>query len=188
MSAFTVTNTKQRLSIKAQVLATLCAIVSAVALPQIIHWLGRVSGLGTLPGEVFLPMHLPIMLVGLLAGPYAASVAGLLGPAVSFALSGMPTAATLPFMMIELCAYGLVAGLLRICRMPTTLKVLIVQLAGRGARAVAVLLAVYAFSNTAVSPTSIYTSIVTGLFGMILQLVLLPLICHRVEHMMQHER
>jgi len=146
------------------------------------------SGLGSALGETFLPMHLPILLVGLLAGPYAGAVAGLLSPLASFALTGMPASAMLPFMMIELCAYGLVAGLLRICRMPTTLKVLIVQLAGRGARAVAVLLAVYAFSNTAVSPTSIYTSIVTGLFGMILQLVLLPLICHRVEHMMQHER
>ena len=109
MSTTTILKTaaRPRLSVKAQTLATLAAIVGAVVVPQIFHTLGAISGLGTALGETFLPMHLPIILVGLLAGPYAGAIAGLLGPLASFALSGMPGIAMLPFMMIELCAYGL---------------------------------------------------------------------------------
>ena len=99
-------STKSGLSVKAQTLATIAAIVGAVAVPQIFHVLGRVSGLGTALGETFLPMHLPIILVGLLAGPYAGAIAGLLGPLASFALAGMPGIVMLPFMMIELCEIG----------------------------------------------------------------------------------
>lgn len=172
---------KPRLSVKAQTLAALAAIAGAVAIPQIFHVLGAVSGLGTSLGETFLPMHLPIILVGLLAGPYAGAIAGLLGPAVSFALSGMPGAVMLPFMMAELCAYGLFSGLLRNVKMPTFTKVLTVQVAGRAVRAAAVLLAVYVLGNESVRIASIWMSIGTGVFGIVLQWALLPLIVYRVE-------
>lgn len=181
------TATKPRLSVKAQTLATLAAIAVAVVVPQIFHVLGAVSGLGTSLGETFLPMHLPIILVGLLAGPYAGAVSGLFGPLVSFALSGMPGIAMLPFMMIELCTYGLVAGLLRNFKMPTIAKVLTVQIAGRVLRAAAILLAVYAFENESVRVASIWMSIATGIFGIALQWALLPLIVYRVENLKKHD-
>ena len=126
-------------SVKVQALATLAAIVGAVAIPQIFHVVGAISGMGTGLGEAFLPMHLPIILVGLLAGPYAGAIAGAFGPLVSFALSGMPGLAMLPFMVIELAAYGLIAGLLRTANMPTIAKVLLVQVGGRVVRAAAIL-------------------------------------------------
>ena len=180
-TAVLTTNAKPRLGIKAQVFATLTAIAAAVAVPQIFHVLGAVSGLGTALGETFLPMHLPIILVGLLAGPWAGAVAGLMGPLVSFALSGMPGVVMLPFMMVELCAYGLFAGLLRNVKIPTIAKVLAVQVAGRAVRATAVLLAVFAFSYERVSVSTIWMSIRAGVFGLVLQLVLLPLIVYRME-------
>ncbi len=173
---------KPRISVKAQVLATITAIVAAVAVPQLFHFLGYVSGLGTALGETFLPMHLPIILVGLLAGPYAGAVAGLLGPLASFALSGMPGVVMLPFMMIELCAYGLFAGLLRNAKMPTIAKVLITQVAGRAVRAAAILIAVFAFGNESVNIAVIWMSIGAGIFGIVLQWALLPLIVYRVEN------
>ena len=182
MSTMVKTLSKPRLSMKVQTIATLSAIVGAVAVPQIFHLLGVASGLGTALGEAFLPMHLPILLVGLLAGPYAGAISGLLGPLCSFALSGMPGAAMLPFMMIELCAYGLVAGLLRNIKLPTIGKVVAAQIAGRAMRAVAILLAVYAFGNGQVNVSTIWTSIATGLFGLVLQWALLPLIVYRVEN------
>lgn len=179
---------KSRLSIKVQTIATIAAIVGAVAVPQIFHALGAVSGLGTSLGETFLPMHLPIILVGLLAGPYAGAIAGALGPLASFAISGMPKAVMLPFMMIELCAYGLFAGLLRNVKIPTIVKVLAVQVGGRAVRAVAILLSVYAFGNEAVNVATIWKSIGTGLFGLALQWALIPLIVYRVENLKKHER
>ena len=101
------TTAVKKISIKTQAVGTVIALISAVALPQIIHVIGAVSGMGTSLGEALLPMHLPIILAGLLGGSYVAGIAGLLSPLLSFALTGMPTSAMLPFMMIELCAYGI---------------------------------------------------------------------------------
>ena len=178
---------KSRLSMKVQTLATVAAIVGAVVVPQFFHTIGAITGLGTALGETFLPMHLPIILVGLLAGPYAGAISGLLGPLCSFALSGMPGLAMLPFMMIELCAYGLFAGLLHNVKMPNAAKVVATQIAGRVVRAVAILIAVYAFGNDTVRMASIWISISTGLFGLVLQWAFLPLIVYRVENMKAHE-
>lgn len=179
---------KSRVSVKVQTIAALAAIVGAVAVPQIFHVLGAASGLGTSLGEIFLPMHLPIILAGLLAGPYAGAVAGLLGPLASFGLTAMPGAVMLPFMMIELCAYGLFAGLLRNVKLPTIAKVLAVQVAGRAVRAAAILISVYAFGNEAVNVTVIWKSIGTGLFGLALQWALIPLIIYRVENLKKFEK
>lgn len=171
-----------KLSLKTQTLAAAAAILSAMALPQIVHIMGAVCGLGTAPGETFLPMHLPILMVGLLAGPYAGAIAGFCSPLLSFAFTGMPTAAMLPFMMIELCIYGLSAGLLRNVKMPSVCKVVIAQVAGRAVRAAAILIAVYVFANNAVPVSVIWHSIAAGIFGLVLQWTILPLIVYRVEH------
>lgn len=179
---------KPRLSVKVQTLAAVFAIVGAVALPQLFHVMGAVSGLGTKLGETFLPMHLTIFLAGLLAGPYAGAAAGFLAPLISFALTGMPTAAMLPFMMIELCAYGLFSGLLCSVNIPVIGKVLAVQIGGRAVRAGAILLSVYALGNTAIPVSIIRTSIAAGIFGIVLQLVLIPLIVYRVENMSKNEK
>lgn len=172
----------KRISIKQQSIAVITAVAAAVAMPQIFHIIGIVSGQGTAVGETFLPMQLPILLVGLLAGPYIGAAAGLLAPLVSFALSGMPGAGMLPFMMLELFIYGLCAGLLREVQLPVIFKVMLAQLSGRGVRAIAILLAVYVFGNEAVSVSVIWNSIVTGIPGILLQWSLLPLIVFWKEH------
>ena len=171
-----------KLSVKKQTLAALTAIAGAVAVPQIFHVLGAVSGLGTALGETFLPMHLPILLVGLIAGPFAGLIAGAFGPLVSFALSGMPGLVMLPFMMIELAVYGLAAGLLRTVKMPVIAKVVIAQSTGRAVRACAILVSVYLLGNTAVGTAVIWNSIVKGLPGLMLQWCMLPLIVFWVEN------
>lgn len=178
---------KPRLSVKVQVIATITAIIAAVAVPQLFHLMGAVSGMGTALGETFLPMHLPIILVGLLAGPYAGAIAGLLGPVASFALSGMPSAIMLPFMMIELCVYGLSAGLLRNVKMPSVAKVVVAQLAGRAVRAIAILVSVFALGNETLNVSVIWMSIVVGLPGLMLQWCLLPLITFWVENRKNNE-
>ena len=174
--------TGQSASLKIQTLAALCAVIGAVALPQIVHVIGAVSGLGTALGEVILPMHLPIILVGLLAGSFAGAVSGFLAPVISFALTGMPGIGLLPFMMVELCAYGFLAGLLRKASIPTFFKVLLTQVGGRLIRAAAILIAFYAFGYSKISVSIIWTSITAGLFGIILQCTLIPLAVFRIEN------
>ena len=57
------------------------------------------------------PMHIPALLCGLIAGPSAGLVTGLVVPLLSHLIFGMPMAGMLPGMVIELGTYGLAAGL-----------------------------------------------------------------------------
>lgn len=171
-----------KISFKIQSVTALLAAVAAVALPQLFHLLGLMSGTGTLSGEIFLPMHLPIILAGFLAGPLAGGAAGLAAPIISFMLSGMPGLSMLPFMAIELAAYGIFAGLLKNVRLPSVVKVFAVQIIGRAVRAASILTAFYALGSTAVKPAVILTSIAVGAPGIILQLVLIPLAVFRIEN------
>lgn len=165
-----------RLSLRTKTLAVLVAVASAVALPQVFHQAGMLLGLGTAVGQTFLPMHLSVILVGLVAGPAVGVVSGALAPLASFALSGMPVVTSLPFMVIELAAYGLVAGLMRSVRMPVVLRVLVTQVAGRVVLTLATFGAV-ALLGSAASATAIWTTtLVAGLPGIAIQLVLLPVL------------
>jgi LytS/YehU family sensor histidine kinase len=66
-----------------------------------------------LAGPTFLPMQYFVLLAGLLFGWKAGLVVGLLTPLASYALSGMPVVNVLPQVMVEVSAYGVLAGLLR---------------------------------------------------------------------------
>lgn len=85
----------------------ICAVCAALCyvLPLAFHALGL--------GVVFSPMHIPVLLCGLLCGGVYGFLCGLVGPVISSLLSGMPGAAQLVYMIPELCVYGLVCGLLR---------------------------------------------------------------------------
>ena len=172
---------KTGLSVKTQTLAALAAILGAVALPQLVHITGKMFGVGTSFGEMLLPMHLPIILVGFFAGPYAGLLAGVFGPLCSFALSGMPTGVMLPFILIEVGLYGLSAGMVRKGRMPIFGKLLLVQLTGRAGRALATLFAFYVIGSTKVGPKTIWTSVLAGSIGIILQWILMPAIFYGVR-------
>ncbi len=174
------TYTKKQLSIRYQTIAALFAVAASVALPQIFHIVGRAMSVSTSLGEIFLPMHLPVIAVGLLAGPYAGACAGIISPILAYLLTGMPVIGMLPFMAVELFAYGLTAGLLRLSDMPVIGKTLIVQIAGRALKAVAICISVYVIGNTDVTAASILTSISKGLIGIVLQLILIPLAFRRI--------
>ena len=176
-----------RLSLKAQTMATMVAVIAAVALPQFLHNLGLAVGSGSALGEIFLPMHLPILMVGVLAGPYAGLIAGVLAPIISYSLTGMPAMAMLPFITIEVAVYGFGAGLFRNVKIPTFGKVLLVQILGRAVRAVAILVTVYVLGNTVVKPAIILTSIKTGFAGIVLQWILIVAVVYLVQKTSEKE-
>lgn len=84
---------------------TLCAVCIALCyvLPIAFHGIGLGSALS--------PMHIPVLLCGLICGGGAGLLCGLIGPVLSSLLSGMPPVLMLVRMIPELCVYGLVAGL-----------------------------------------------------------------------------
>lgn len=68
-------------------------------------------------GSLFSPMHIPVLICGLACGPVWGFACGVLGPVLSSFISGMPNAAYLPPMLVELAAYGLLTGtIMRIAR------------------------------------------------------------------------
>ncbi|MCL2108418.1 MAG: ECF transporter S component [Oscillospiraceae bacterium] len=190
------TSVLQNPAVKTKSLTVLIAVICAVALPQVFHILGAVSGFGAMPGATFLPMQIPVLVAGFLGGPIVGLLAGVLSPAVSFGftaalgLDAMPAGFMLPYMTLELAGYGFMAGLL--CKinpkMPIFVNLVIAQLFGRAVRAVAVLIAVYVIGLNNPAPTavaSIWEAVVAGLPGIVLQWALIPLIVYRAKGMKQ---
>ena len=63
-------------------------------------------------GNMLLPMHIPVLLCGLICGaPYGFAI-GAVMPLLRFALFGMPPMPNAISMAAELATYGLVIGLL----------------------------------------------------------------------------
>ncbi len=174
-----------RLSLTAKAASTALAIVAAVALPQLFHVIGAVSGQGTALGVAFLPMHLPVIFIGLIAGPAVGAIAGAAAPLASFMLSGMPGMVMLPFMMIELCAYGLVAGLLRCVKLPSLVKVVLAQFAGRVVLTGATAIAVFAFGSGNSIAATWTSDLAAGLPGLALQWALVPLAVYWSESLIK---
>ncbi|MBI4861057.1 MAG: ECF transporter S component [Candidatus Riflebacteria bacterium] len=83
-------------------------VASGIVIPIAFHSAG-------LAGRVFLPMHLPVAMAGLLVGWRAALAVGALTPLVSSLLTGMPPLAPMPValvMALELSAHAATVSLL----------------------------------------------------------------------------
>ena len=170
------TQTMSVASLWRRVLLSMIVVAAAVALPEVCHLLGRALGVQTALGEMLLPMHLPVMLAGMLWGPWAGLFCGLVSPVASFALTGMPGVALLPFMTVELAVYGLSAGLLRRTNLPILAQVVLTQVAGRVARAAVLAVAIYGFGFARLPISIVWTSIAAGIAGIAIQWAVLPLV------------
>lgn len=102
----TVDTTLPAFGASAVLLQVLLVGVAAFVMPAAAHAAG-------VPVRVFLPMHWPVILAGLVYGWRSGLLVGAAAPLVSFAVSGMPPVFILPAMTAELAMYGLAAGLLR---------------------------------------------------------------------------
>ena len=157
--------------VKKLVFTAVCAALCLV-LPMAFH---------TVPnaGTIFLPMHIPVLLCGLICGwPYG-GVCGLLGPLISSLITGMPPAAMLPSMMVECCAYGFVTGMLmRYVHTKHAVADLYISLVSAMVvgRVVAGFAKAWIFTP-GISPFAwVTTSLIAGIPGIIIQLILMPMV------------
>jgi thiamine transporter ThiT len=137
-----------------------------------------------LAGATYLPMHIFVLMAGLLYGWRAGLIVGLLTPISSYAVSQMPMASMLPQVTVELAAYGLVAGLLRErCHFKAVWSLLTAMVTGRVAL-FATISIIYLVAGTANSPlgaaatpwSAIGSAVRQGLPGILIQLALLPIV------------
>ena len=155
--------------IKRLTLSALC-IALCVVLPIAFHVIPNA-------GSVMLPMHIPVLLCGLVCGWQYGLICGCVGPLLSSVLTGMPPAAFLPSMMVECGMYGCVGGLM-MERVRTGslyrdlyISLIVAMLAGRVLSGIAKALIFAPGTSFTAWATA---SFVTALPGISIQLILLP--------------
>ena len=171
---------KRTIKLSTEAAFILLTVICAVVLPQIFHAAGILLGIGGKLGQIFLPMYIPVLIVGFYRGPVSGAVAGLLSPIVSFLITNMPSSALLPFITIELIATGLLAGVFSKSKLPAVLRVLLVQVIAKLARIVAFAISLY-ITNGAVSANALFSGILTSVSGVILQLALVTFLIVKKE-------
>lgn len=151
-----------------------------VIIPYIFHSTG-------IPGTVFLPMHITVLLGGFLLPPSLAFFLGVLTPLLNSLISGMPVFFPMALiMMVELGFYGLITSLLyRRMKVPSVVTLIISMIVGRIMAGVMVFLLAILFSGELapafLDPVAfIVTAVTTGLPGIIIQLILIPTLVYSI--------
>jgi Protein of unknown function (DUF1393). len=153
---------------------TAACIALGVVLPQALHAIPNA-------GSVMLPMHIPVLLCGLICSWQYGLVCGVLTPVLSHLITGMPPAAYLLPMIVELAVYGLLAGIvIHLVRTKSFLfntyaALLLAMVGGR---------ICYGAVNALIFRAGAYSmqiwltsGFVTALPGIILQLIVIPVLC-----------
>lgn len=147
-------------------------LVLAVGLPIAL----RAAGIDA---QLFLPMHVPVLLAGFLVGPGAGLIVGLLAPSAAQLVNGVSPDGMIPLESLELSLYGLVAGL-AYCRLRLNIFVaLVVSLVvGRLMFGLGLLVLglITTLPYTAAQFFSADGPVVSGLPGIVIQLVLIPFV------------
>lgn len=145
-----------------------------VVLPQLFHLTGIPQA-----GEIFLPMHIPILLTGFLIGGDYGFLIGILTPIISHFATGMPATLRLPFMIGELAIYGLVSGLLyhnvglKNKKFGGLTALIVAMISGRLFYAVMLFVAAAAL-HTGGGAIAAVTATVKGIYGIGIQLLVIP--------------
>lgn len=146
-----------------------------VIIPMIFHTTG-------IPGTVFLPMHVPVLIGGFLLPPYLALLLGMLTPILNSLITGMPPLFPMAVIMVfELGIYGLVASVLyRKLELPSVVALIISMISGRIMAGLVVFI-LAAFFAIQIDPMKfIIGGVTTGIPGIIIQLILVPSLVYSI--------
>lgn len=155
---------------------SLLFIIGAIILPQVFHMVGWV-------GPTFLPMHIPVILAGVILGKKYGLITGITAPLLSTLITGMPVVfPMLPIMILELGAYGFIAGVLfKKDSIPMVVALLGTMIVGRIAYALG-FYGILLFSGTELaSSIAPLSAIVTGIPGIIIQILVIPMVVKMLE-------
>lgn len=91
-------------SVKKSIITAVC-LALCVVLPLVFYAFPN-------GGLIYCPLHIPVLLCGLVCGwPYGL-LCGLAGPLLSTVITGVTPATLLPVLMLECITYGVISGLL----------------------------------------------------------------------------
>lgn len=157
-------------------------IACGLLLPLAFHSFG-------MGGRTFLPMHLPVFMGGLLLGWLPGLIIGALTPVLSSLLTGMPPLIpSLPMMFVELALFGLVSGYLYHDKRKNIYFALITAMIVGRLGAAFVLMLFSDILGIKLHPlTYVAATFMTGLAGVIFQIVFIPILVKRLEHIFSYE-
>lgn len=167
--------------------AMLCAM--CVALSAVFHY----AGWGSV-GALISPMHFPVLLAGILCGPWLGLICGVVSPLVSFFVSGAVNPRfpdRLIPMIVELAVYGFLSGVLRnvflknskTSKFSLIIALVISMIAGRipAAFVSAIFMAAGGQAYFAALGVSLLGKFTSTWAGIILQLILIPAILFALQ-------
>lgn len=155
--------------------AALC-VALGILIPSVFHLFGQA-------GAVFCPMHIPVIVCGMVCGWKYGGLCGLIVPPLSFLIIGMPPIYPMGVsMMLELCAYGVLAGLLY-KRFNVFVSLIGAMIGGRVVYGI-VNLILMGIASTAYSMEAFLTgAFVTALPGIVIQLIFIPALVVLLEQL-----
>lgn len=140
-------------------------------------------------GRTFLPMHLPVFMGGMLLGWLPGLIIGSITPVLSCFLTGMPPLIpSLPMMFVELALFGLVSGYLyHDKRKNIYFALLSAMVIGRLGAAFVLMLFSDILGIKLHPLTYVAATFMTGLAGVVFQIVFIPILVKRLENIFGYE-
>ena len=153
-----------------------------IVIPYIFH-------VTSLPGQIFLPMHIPVLLCEVILGKRYGLILGILLPFVNSVLLGMPSIfPTGVAMAFELATYGVLTGLLykdKKCNI--FLSLIVAMIVGRMVSGIANYILLTVGGNGFVFTAFLTTTFIKAIPGIIIQLILIPVVLRAVDHVKKEE-
>lgn len=156
------------------ILGTILLSGIGITLPRIFHVLA-----GSNSGATFLPMHMAVLLAALTFGGLSASVVAGSSIVGSYLLTGMPTLARLPYMLIELVIYAILLSFFN-KKFNSYISLIGTIILGRILYS-GILFAAIECLGLPTYGISVIQSIQTGLPGIAIQLICIPFIATAIK-------
>ena len=151
-----------------------------ITLPRVFHILA-----GSQAGATFLPMHICVLIAVLTFGTISSTVVAGSSIIFSYLLTGMPTMARLPYMLIELVIYALLLSIFN-KKFNTYTSLIITIVLGRILYA-GVLFASVNLLGLSSYGISVMESVIMGIPGIIMQLLFIPVTTKLIKEGMKLE-
>lgn len=151
------------------IIGTILLSGCGIALPRIFHLL-----VGSSAGQVFLPMHIAVLIAALTFGGISSLFVAGSSVIFSYLLTGMPSIDRLPYMLIELVIYGVLLSLFN-KKFNSYISLIMTIVLGRIIYSGILFAAIniFGFSSYGIS---VIESFILGIPGVAIQLAAIPLI------------
>ncbi|SHF13615.1 ECF transporter S component [Clostridium fallax] len=134
--------------------------------------------LTNIPGKIFLPMHIPVLLCGFILGKEYGFIVGFITPLLNSFISGMPPLFPVAIIMaFELSVYGFFSGYLyKNKKFNIFISLIISMILGRLVSGILYYCLLSAQGNKYTLSIFVASSFIKPFMGIIIQLILIPII------------